>query len=104
MAIQSARQAGLERGPYSTLCMVQFVMNDLETAAENARFAVERGEFSGNMDTWGLFYQAQIYLVQGEAVRAAAAIEKMDRAAQNPSFDQAWQADHIACHAMYAIQ
>jgi LuxR family maltose regulon positive regulatory protein len=104
MAIQSARQAGLERGPYSTLCMVQFVMNDLETAAENARFAVERGEFSGNMDTWGFFYQAQIYLVQGEAVRAAAAIEKMDRAAQNPSFDQAWQADHIACHAMYAIQ
>jgi hypothetical protein len=33
------------------LCRVQYILNDLEAAAENARLAVEMGERTGRMDS-----------------------------------------------------
>jgi LuxR family maltose regulon positive regulatory protein len=106
MGIDYARQAGLERGAYSTLCRVQYIMNDLEAAAENAKLAVERGEYRGDKTgtIWGLFCQAQMLLAQADATGAAAAMHKLNQAARDPSLDLAWKADHIACCIMYAIQ
>ena len=93
-------------GAQDVLCLVQYILNDLEAAAENAKLAVEWGEFSGMMSgaVLGLFYQAQICLARGDAAGAAAAMERMDQASRHPSIDSFWYADYVACRVMYAIR
>lgn len=105
-AIESAGQTATAGDPRSSLCLVQYILNDLEAAAENARLAVEWGEFSGEMAgaMWALFYQAQVCLARGDAAGAAAAMERMDRASRHLSIDSSWYADYVASRVMYAIQ
>ena len=93
-------------GLRNMLCLVQYIMNDLEAVAENAGFALEWGELSGGLRGAmpALFCQAQICLARGDAAGAAAAMERLDRASRHPSLDLAWHADHTACRVMYAIQ
>lgn len=105
-AIESAGQMATAGDPRSMLCLVQYQLNDLEAVDENARLAVEWGEFSGDKSGMipALFYQAQVCLARGDTAEAAAAMERMDQASRHLSIDPSWYADYIACRVIYAIR
>ena len=80
--------------------------NDLEAAAENARLSAEWYERGGNPHSAisAYFIQAQVYLIQGDADGAAAAMERMDRVISHPVLNPFYYAQHGAFHVIFALQ
>jgi LuxR family maltose regulon positive regulatory protein len=93
-------------GSQDVLSYTQYLINDLDAATRNAKLAVESGELSGQMNgvILALFCQAQVCLARGDAVGAAAAMEKMEQASRHPSVDSFWYSDYLASRVMYAIR
>lgn len=93
-------------GAQDLLCQVQYYLNDLDAAAENARLAVESAELSGQMNgaMWALSSQAQICLARGDTASAAVVIERIGQASRHPTIDSIWQAHYIASRVIYAIR
>ncbi len=104
-AIEYAGQAGVLMGPHDMLCMVQYILNDLEAVSGNARLAVE---WSGRRDRPGSvlasYYQAQVCLAHGDAAGAGEAIGRMELASRDRSIDKFWYANYLASRVMYAIR
>jgi LuxR family maltose regulon positive regulatory protein len=93
-------------GAQDMLSYTQYLINDLDAAAENAKLAVESGERSGQMNgvILALFCQAQVCLARGDVAGAEAAMEKMDQASRHPSVDSFWYSDYLTSRVMYAIR
>jgi LuxR family maltose regulon positive regulatory protein len=99
-----ASQAASPFGARNELCYIQYILNDLDVAAENARLAVESGKLSGDVAIMGLFCQAQICQALGDSAGTAAAMSRMDQASRHPTIDSFWYAHYIACRITFAIQ
>ena len=93
-------------GNQGLLCMNYYFLNDFEAVTENARLAVEMGELTGGkgMSMTGLYYQARVCLVRGDAAEADAVMTRLDEASRSPSIDSTWHAFYIASRVMYAIR
>lgn len=99
-SIEFARQGALASRWAEMLCWLQYVMNDLEAAEENARLALE----SDASSLTALFHLAQICLTRGDATGAETAMKRLDYASVHPTVDSFWYTNYVAFRVLHAIR
>ena len=102
MAGQSPGAAG---GPYCRLSIIPYELNDLETASQSARLAIEGNRLTGDSaSVVGYIYLSLACLAEGNATGAVDAMENCDKATRDPRVGRPFHARYSAARVVLAIR